>query len=143
MDELNMSAHASRPTALRNRRVLVADDCPEMVELLTAFLSRAGYEVDAVDNGDDVVQRMKAAAPAIALLDIEMPIKNGYDVASEVKRLPGFERIPLVALTAHDQRHDWLRTIEAGFTSYVVKPIDFLALGKLIETLCANSAEDV
>lgn len=135
----NLQVNANHSDSLRGVRVLVADDCPDHVALLTGFLTRCGCLVYAATNGEDAIQLARTARPAIALLDIEMPRVNGYDVAAELRRSPGLEQIPLIALTGYAERHHWLPTIEAGFTSYVAKPIDLRSLATLLESLGANT----
>lgn len=118
--------------------MLIADDNSDLLELLAIYLTRRGCTVDVATNGSDAIQRAEQTMPSIALVDIEMPSMDGYAVAKHLRRLPGWKDVPLVALTAHNDRYRWDEAMNVGFTSYVTKPVDMAAVARLIERLCTQ-----
>jgi CheY-like chemotaxis protein len=126
--------------SLRGARVLIADDNSDLLELLAIYLTRRGCTVDVATNGSDAIQRAEQAMPSIALVDIEMPSMDGFAVAKHLRQLPGWKDVPLVALTAHNDRYRWDEAMNVGFTSYVAKPVDMAAVARLIERLCTQES---
>jgi|GEM_PF-5089432 len=122
--------------SLSGARVLIADDNSDLLELLAIYLTRCGCTVDVATNGSEAIQCAEQAMPSIALVDIEMPSMDGYAVAKHLRQLPGWKDVPLVALTAHNDRYRWDEAMNVGFTSYVTKPVDMVAVARLIERLC-------
>ena len=120
-------------------RVLIADDNSDLLELLAVYLTRCGCTVDVATNGVEALRCAEQAMPSIALVDIEMPNLDGYEVATHLRALPGWKDVPMVALTAHHDRYRWDEAMTVGFTSYVTKPVDMAALARLIERLCEPS----
>jgi two-component system, chemotaxis family, CheB/CheR fusion protein len=124
--------------SLNGIRVLVADDNSDLLELLAVYLVRCGCTVDVATNGVEALSCAEQAMPSIALVDIEMPNLDGYEVAKRLRAVPGSKDVPLVALTAHHDRYRWDEAMNVGFTSYVTKPVDMAALARLIERLCVH-----
>jgi CheY-like chemotaxis protein len=111
---------ASRPPA---RRILVVEDTPELLELLTIVLNSGGYIVLQATNGREALELARRELPDIILADVEMPEMDGMELlrrAREDARLLGR---PIVALTACAMQGDRERLLDAGFTGYVSKPI--------------------
>ena len=125
-----------RNPSLSGTRVLIADDNSDLLDLLAVYLRRCGCIVDVATNGGEALQSAERVMPAIALVDIEMPSMDGYAVAKQLRALPHWRDVPLVALTAHHDRYHWDEAMSVGFTSYVTKPVDMLAVARLIERLC-------
>jgi CheY-like chemotaxis protein len=122
--------------SLHGARVLIADDNSDLLELLAIYLKRCGCTVDVATNGREAIRCAEQAKPSIALVDIEMPSMDGYEVAKHLRQMPGWQDVPLVALTAHGDRYHWDEAMNVGFTSYVAKPVDMAAVARLIERLC-------
>ena len=102
-------------------KILVVDDDRLVVVTLTYGLSQAGYEVIAADNGDDALEMAHARRPALALLDIRMEGKSGFDVAAVLREQ---YQIPFMFLSAFSD-DDTVRKVKAlGAMSYLVKPLD-------------------
>jgi len=105
--------------------ILVVEDQPDNLKLLTALLTLKGHQVIGLPNGDRVAEvlRTQRPAPALVLLDIQLPGRDGYAVLEELQGLP--ERSwKVVALTAHAMPEDRARAEAAGFDGYITKPID-------------------
>jgi len=105
--------------------ILIVEDQPDNLKLLTALLTLKGHQVIGLPNGDRVAEvlRTQRPAPALVLLDIQLPGRDGYAVLEELQGLP--ERSwKVVALTAHAMPEDRARAEAAGFDGYTTKPID-------------------
>lgn len=105
--------------------ILIVEDQPDTLKLLTALLTLKGHQVVGLPNGDRVAEVLRTArpAPALILLDIQLPGRDGFAVLEELKGLA--ERSwKVVALTAHAMPEDRARADAAGFDGYITKPID-------------------
>lgn len=105
--------------------IVVVEDQPDNLKLLTTLLTLKGHQVIGLPNGDRVadVVRTHQPAPALILLDIQLPGRDGYAILEELKQLPG-RSWKVVALTAHAMPEDRARAEAAGFDGYITKPID-------------------
>ena len=105
--------------------IVVVEDQPDSLKLLTTLLSLKGHQVVGLPNGDQLaeIMRTQKPVPELVLLDIQLPGRDGYAVLEELKELP--ERSwKVVALTAHALPEDRARASAAGFDGYITKPID-------------------
>jgi two-component system cell cycle response regulator DivK len=105
--------------------IVIVEDQPDNMKLLTTLLTLKGHRVIGLPNGDRVAEvvRTEQPPPALVLLDIQLPGRDGYAVLEELKGLP--ERSwKVVALTAHAMPEDRARAAAAGFDGYITKPID-------------------
>jgi len=105
--------------------IVVVEDQPDSLKLLTTLLTLKGYQVVGLPNGDRLaeVMRTQQPVPDLVLLDIQLPGRDGYAVLEELKELPG-RSWKVVALTAHALPEDRARATAAGFDGYITKPID-------------------
>lgn len=105
--------------------IVIVEDHPDNLKLLSVLLTLKGHRVVGLPNGDRVAEVVRAEQPppALVLLDIQLPGRDGYAVLEELKALP--ERSwKVVALTAHAMPEDRARAEAAGFDGYITKPID-------------------
>lgn len=112
-----MSAHATSPG-----KILVVDDQPANLRVVSALLARHGYEVITASSGEDALDTASAQSPDLMLLDMMMPGMDGFDLLSQVKQRPELLRLPVVFLTAAHDRELLLRAFDAGAVDYVTKP---------------------
>ena len=117
------------------RRILIADDNNDALESLATLLQLSGHEVYTATNGGTALQSAERHKPEVALLDIGMPMLDGYEVAKRIRSQPWGQRITLVALTGWGQDSDRRRSREAGFDSHLVKPLDLETLTELLARL--------
>ena len=110
------------PTTPGKPRILIADDRPSSRELLRLVLERSGYEVIEAEDGVQAVDRARTGNPDLILLDLQMPVLDGYGVLAALRSETRFRNLPVLALTASAMRGDRERIMEAGFTDYLAKP---------------------
>jgi len=120
----------SRPAS--SRRVLVVDDNQDATETLELLLQLWGHEVQSALNGPEALALAVEFRPEIILLDIGLPGMSGYEVARQLRQLPGFRDVFIVAVTGYGQESDRLNSQEAGFGHHLVKPVQPEVLQELI-----------
>ncbi|MBQ4603121.1 MAG: response regulator transcription factor [Clostridia bacterium] len=102
-------------------RILVVDDDTNICELLRLYLEKEGYEVALAHNGSDAVTAFRELSPSLMLLDIMLPVLDGWQVCREVRK---FSDKPIIMLTAKGETFDKVLGFELGADDYVVKPFD-------------------
>ena len=102
--------------------ILIADDDPDILELVSFRLERAGYEVLQARNGEEAVQVAIVRRPDLAILDVMMPRLDGYEATRRLREHDETRRMPVILLTARVQEDDIARGFEAGADDYVKKP---------------------
>ncbi len=122
------------------RRILVADDNADALETLATVLELGGHEVFSAANGSLALESAERHLPEVALLDIGMPLLDGYEVARRIRAQAWGKRITLVALTGWGQDSDRRRSQEAGFDSHLVKPLDLDKLTQLLARLPVSAS---
>jgi len=108
----------------KGKRILLVDDDPESLELFSALLSEAGYQVDKAGNALAAICAVIRHAPDLVLADIRMPIIDGAELARELKRHRDSRHIPVVALTGYDTPGMRESALQSGYDDYITKPID-------------------
>ena len=114
------------------RRILVADDNADALESLARVLQLSGHEVFRAAHGRAALEIAAAQQPEVALLDVGMPLLNGYEVARKLRAEPWAKTLLLIAVTGWGQEADRLRSKEAGFDAHLVKPLDLDQLTELL-----------
>jgi DNA-binding response OmpR family regulator len=104
------------------RKILVADDEPDVLNLVELNLQRAGFEVLKAENGERALQIAREQHPALVVLDLMMPGLNGLDVTKQLKKDPKTSGIPILMLTARADEVDRIVGLELGADDYVTKP---------------------
>jgi two-component system CheB/CheR fusion protein len=127
-------AYASTKEAFGSGRLVLVEDQDDSRMLLQAILEGAGYEVVSAADGQTAIETIERERPGIALVDIGLPVLNGYEVARRIRRVFGPNDIFLVALTGYGQQQDREAVISAGFDQHIVKPIDAATLIEVLQT---------
>ncbi|MFL6284877.1 MAG: response regulator [Pyrinomonadaceae bacterium] len=117
--------------------VLVVDDSEETVELLQMFFERHGYDVLSAGSAAEALRRAGERLPGLIISDISMPGTDGYSLLAELRRMPGLEHVPAIALTGHAMDEDRERALAAGFSVHVPKPVDPDELLRVVRKLTA------
>ncbi len=124
-------------------RVLIADDKPAGRELVKAVLENSGHEVFEASNGLDALDFAHRVRPHLIILDLHMPGLDGFGVVKELRLNVDFYFTPVIALTASAMQGDRQRALDAGFTSYIAKPVSPKTLRCEVDRLLTLAAKDV
>jgi DNA-binding response OmpR family regulator len=115
-------------------KILLVEDHEEIWDFLSRRLKRRGFEVVVAQDGEAGLQMGRAEQPDVILLDMNLPVMDGWTVARHLKAEAGTAGIPIIALTAHALSGDREKALEAGCDDYHPKPVDFSKLLSQIET---------
>ena len=121
-------------------RLLLVEDHEEIWDFLSRRLTRRGYDVTVATDGQAGADRARADLPDVMLLDMNLPVLDGWSVARALKSESATARIPIIALTAHAMSGDRDKALAAGCDDYHPKPIDFTRLLTQIEALAPGAA---
>ena len=113
--------------------ILYVEDNPDNRTLVRRILLSEDYALIEATNAYDAIEVLKSTRPDLILMDINMPDMDGYTLTSKIKSMPGFERVPILALTANVMRGDKEKTLEAGCDGYIQKPLDIDQLVREVE----------
>ena len=105
-------------------KILIVDDQPFNVDLLEEELEDLGYETVTAENGQEGLDVIRETRPGLVLLDVMMPMMNGYDVCKAIREDPDLADVQVILLTAKGQEADRERGVEVGATRYMTKPFD-------------------
>ena len=108
-----------------NGPLLLVEDNELNRDMLSRRLARAGFETIMATDGGEALDKMRSAAPALVLLDMNLPVLDGWSVCERARSDAAIADIPIIALTAHAMSADRERALGAGCDDYATKPIDF------------------
>ncbi len=114
-------------------RILLVDDNTDAADVLAEVLRGAGHEVAVAYDGPQALGVARSFEPNTALLDIGLPVLDGYELAGKLREMMGGRPLRLVAVTGYGQDTDKRKSRDAGFDAHLVKPIDLGALIRLID----------
>ncbi|MEZ0388399.1 MAG: SpoIIE family protein phosphatase [Verrucomicrobium sp.] len=123
---------------LKDVSVLIAEDSPTQAMRLQFFLEKQGCRVTSAHNGKEALDRLKENQPALVITDINMPEMDGYELCRRIKDSPGYEKVPVILLTALSDPKDILRGLECGADNFVVKPYSEEFLLTRVKHVLAN-----
>lgn len=121
-------------------RILLVEDNADNRDMLSRRLMRRGYDVVMAVDGVQGVEMARSETPAVILLDMSLPVIDGWEAARRIRSEPATAGIPIIALTSHAMTGDREKALEAGCDDYDTKPIDLARLLGKIEALAARSA---
>lgn len=119
----------------RKNKILVVDDVPVNVQLLTTYLTSVGYEVVTARDGQEALDQVAATLPDLILLDVMMPKLNGFEVCERLKSDPTTRIIPVIMVTALNEIEDKIKATESGADDFVSKPFNKLELLTRVKSL--------
>src|SRR5690349_6620661 len=105
------------------KKILIADDEPDILEILSYTLSKEGYQIVTAKDGDDALAKAKLAKPDLIILDIMMPKKNGVEVCELLRAKPAFKDTLIIFLTALSDDSSQVKGLETGADDFISKPV--------------------
>ena len=115
-------------------RILLVEDNEMNRDMLSRRLERRGFEVVIAIDGAEGVAKSRSEHPDLVLMDMSLPVMNGWEATRAIKADPATSSLPVIALTAHSMAGDREKAMEAGCNDYDVKPVD---LPRLLEKMAA------
>lgn len=119
-------------------KVLVAEDHPTSRELIEELLQGFGYDVVSACDGQEALDKVENHHPDLVVLDIQMPVLDGFSVLRQLRADARYADLPIVALSAYAMSGDREKGLDAGFDAYLTKPIDTMALREQLQALLAR-----
>ena len=106
------------------KTILIIEDNEQNLYLLTFLLEKHGYRIEAAQDGHSGIEKAVRIKPDLILLDIQLPVMDGYAVARKLKGFPELSKTPIVAVTSYAMLGDREKALESGCTGYIEKPIN-------------------
>jgi CheY-like chemotaxis protein len=122
-------------------KILLVEDHEEIWDFLSRRLKRRGFEVVLAHDGQAAVEKVRAERPEVVLLDMNLPVMDGWTAARTLKADAETAGIPIIALTAHAMAGDRDKALEAGCDDYHPKPVDFSRLLSQIDAALGRAPE--
>ena len=122
-------------------KILLVEDNEMNRDMLSRRLVRGGYEVSVAEDGALGVEMATSDRPDLILMDMSLPVVDGWEATRRIKATPELRKIPIIALTAHAMATDRAKALEAGCDDYDTKPIELQRLLGKIETLLAAAGQ--
>jgi len=141
-----VTRHTIEEQKHRRAHILLAEDNPMNQKLAVTLLKKAGYSVDAVEDGRMVIEAVKRRAYDLILMDVQMPEMNGFEATKIIREMEGDRKhTPIIAITAHAMKGDREKCLQAGMDDYISKPIEPQELFHAIEkwTKSQDSEKDL
>jgi DNA-binding response OmpR family regulator len=124
----------------KSYKILVIDDEPEITEIIKAFLSGAGYDVLIENSSVMGVEKAKLYKPDLIILDIMMPVMDGYEVCANIKKSMELASIPILFLTGRDVHEDGGRSFKSGGDMFIKKPFSCERLLQMVKMVLVSVA---
>ena len=121
-------------------RILYVEDNEDNVYMLARRLRRKGYEVVVATDGEKGVEKARADAPSLILMDLSLPVLDGWEATRQLRATPETRHIPIIALSAHAMEGDRESALAAGCDDYDTKPVDLECLLAKIEAWLARGS---
>ncbi|CAK8163178.1 Polar-differentiation response regulator DivK [Candidatus Xenohaliotis californiensis] len=110
-------------TNKRHEKIIIVEDNELNMKLFTDILLHCGFEIEAINDGNNVIGAIKKYKPHLILMDIQLGGISGLDLIKKIKNTSSMNHIPIIAITAFAMRHDEEKIMESGCESYLTKPI--------------------
>lgn len=114
------------------KKILVVEDNELNLEMLQRRLTRKGYAVTTALDGQKAIEKARAESPDLILMDMNLPVLDGWEATGRIKGDENLKHIPVIALTAHAMSDDEDKALKAGCDDFATKPVDF---GQLLEKI--------
>ncbi len=126
----------------RHKRILIADDEPDILEIIEYNLVKEGYDVSTANDGDDALTKARLQKPDLIILDIMMPKRTGVEVCEILRSQPAYKETLIIFLTALSDESSHIKGLETGGDDYVTKPISPKVLVSRVNALFRRSGND-
>ena len=123
------------------KRVLIADDEPNIVTSLVFLMKKGGYEVEVARNGDEVLALVESFRPDLVLLDVMMPQRSGYEVCQKMRERPDWAHVKVMMLSAKGREAEVSKGMSLGADAYVTKPFSNRELVARVADLLGEGAK--
>lgn len=140
---MRKKAEDKKTTGQRPLRILLADDFDMNRQIIRAYLKNTDCLIEEVLNGERAVEKVKEQPFDLVLMDVQMPLMDGYRAAKAIRaweKANGRSAVPIVALTGHSYEEDIKKSLDAGCTAHLSKPIERKSLFEMIATLTAGAS---
>lgn len=127
---------------MKGKRVLIADDEPDILEIISFNLSKEGYEVKTAPNGVEALEEVKSFKPHLVILDIMMPGMTGVEVCKSLRTQPQYNDMFIMFLTAMSDEASQIKGLETGADDYISKPISPKVLTSRVNAVLRRSKEE-
>lgn len=117
-----------------NYTILIADDNPNNLKVLSSMLEKQGYQVRISTNGEQVLKSIAIKSPDLIMLDIHMPVLDGYDTCKKIKSDQRFRNIPVIFISAMSEAFNKILAFESGGIDYIVKPFQLEEVNIRVKT---------
>ena len=122
-------------------QILIAEDNPVNRELLRELLESRGYSVTEASNGQEALRSIEQSRPDILLLDLDMPVLDGFGAVRKIRENPSLASLPVVAVTAYAMQGDREKVLTSGFDGYLSKPIQSRLLFEELDRFLGKTAK--
>jgi DNA-binding response OmpR family regulator len=143
---LSKSPRSRRPPSNHDlvvpRRIVLVEDNADSCEMMELLLTAAGHVVETASDGQKGLDLICQRKPDLAIVDVGLPLLNGFEIARSVRDRPELAAVYLIALTGYGQSSDSIAALEAGFNEHWVKPIDPDRLPELLRSQKAHAQHD-
>jgi two-component system, cell cycle response regulator DivK len=119
----------------KRTKILLVEDDKLLAKLMTHRLQKVSFEVISASNGLEAIEKAEGELPDLILMDVRLPLLDGWEATKKIKLSPYTAHIPIIALTAQSSALDRQRSLAAGCDEYVAKPVQFATLLHLMESL--------
>lgn len=127
-----------------SKHILIADDCPLNRNMLHVVLSSERcYEIGQAENGSQALEMMKKTRPDLLILDILMPVLDGWDTLKQLKENDRLKNTPVLICSAGDNSRDKIRAYELGAVGYIAKPVDVFELKKCVNSILCRTNQSL
>lgn len=121
-------------------KILLVEDNEMSRDMLARRLTRSGFEIATAEDGRQGIDQAALHSPDLILMDLNLPVMDGWEATRQLKAAPATREIPIVALTAHAMAGDQHKALQAGCDDYMTKPVDFPSLVAKINKLLSIKA---
>ena len=125
----------------KSHRILLADDEPDLLQILRDNLSAEGYAVETASNGEDALISIRANPPDLAILDLRMPRVDGFGVVAELRKDPVLQHLPVIVLSASGTQEIRVEGLDLGADDFIAKPVDLPELKARVRMILRRTRE--